>query len=106
MNDNLKALAQKWRDDADEYEAIGCTGLASIKRDCADQLDATRLASGDGEVVAWKFWVDNPDSSLKPHWTGWSTAPGFRDLCERMGYRAEFAYTTPPAAVESDGVAK
>lgn len=36
------ALAQKWRDDADEHEAIRCTGLASIKRDCADQLDAAR----------------------------------------------------------------
>lgn len=52
-------------------------------------------------AVAWRFWIDDPDSCFKPHWSGWSTDKGFKDLCERAGHRVEYAY--PGNTLAHDG---
>ena len=59
----------------------------------------SHAAAVEGEPVAWRFYnEDHP--ALLPHWTGWSADRGFRDLCEKLGMGAEFAYPQPaPAAV-------
>jgi len=44
-------LVAKWNTDADGYDAIGCVGLASIKRDCAEQLRAALRAQPAGGGV-------------------------------------------------------
>lgn len=64
----------------------------------AREPDAPRAAppEADRMAVAWRFWIDNPDSDFAPHWSLWSTDEGFRRLCEKQGFRAEYAH--PPAA--------
>jgi hypothetical protein len=55
-----------------------------------------------GEPVAWRFWCNDPASTWADHWSPWSTDRGFRDLCEKQGFRVEFACPAAQALALAD----
>jgi hypothetical protein len=71
-----------------------------------DYDEAFRIAALATQPVAWRFWRTGSEV-FNDHWTAWSADESFRRLCEKMGFKAEFAYhasLTQPGAGEMPAV--
>lgn len=57
------------------------------------------------QPVAWRFWVDDPESVFEPDWSAWSGDDSFRELMSRYAakplvtVKVQYAYMDPEAII-------